>query len=561
MEESAILKKFFQILIEESEVGYVLLGKKPVCIHGFFSKDPFLVNTPIHKQSVALREGARIWKKNNNKKSDIFIHICKKEDPYLPGYIHILSVRKSLFEKVVEENLTLFQYVLGPSITPQNLFEKFLEDDQTYYSLLKKDKVLIGSLLGFGIHNSLCGSRIENIQETAEEDIPPFLNSRLVVLNHDQEYLPFPPAFNFTSVSQELQLLEDKMKISSPNLMRTNPKFIFGCLKGSREVDECISDLEDTQSQIQSFLRSSDFLEKTLEQLTGQRFKTVFAQNFRFEFDKDKINKLVARGLWESVQKYDKEFLSYFIKGIESQDILCDEIPRLAYFSSYRRDVIEAKSNLEKTADLFRSFEYEKDVTCVIPQKLYYRTLKRGHSEIKCIGPLVSLEFSIFSPLGHCLNYQSNKLVNLKNTIPGFAHGVKGMKVGETREIFIHPSLGYGFETSLDKCTSLRAVVTLLETHENHDSFSPVQSIDLSFLSDEGTLIERTENYKKALMGRGKQISDHLQKSPQVDLGSVCEHLKNFQNDLEEFLHTTDEEQAIINQVHWNIYFSRESAN
>ncbi len=68
IEESAVLKPFFQVLVEESQVGYVFLGQKPVCIQGFFNKDPFLVNTIVHKQSIALREGAEIG--NHLKKSD-----------------------------------------------------------------------------------------------------------------------------------------------------------------------------------------------------------------------------------------------------------------------------------------------------------------------------------------------------------------------------------------------------------------------------------------------------------------------------------------------------------
>ena len=60
-------------------------------------------------------------------------------------------------------------------MTAQDLSKKILDDDQTYYSLLKKDKVLIGNILGFGMQNSLYGSRIENIQEAIdEESSPPF---------------------------------------------------------------------------------------------------------------------------------------------------------------------------------------------------------------------------------------------------------------------------------------------------------------------------------------------------------------------------------------------------
>ncbi len=560
-EESAVLRQFFRALTQESEAGYVFFNKKPVCIDGYFYKDVFAVNSPAHKQSVALRAGAYIWKQLVDKNSDITVHICDKEDPGIPGYIHVLVVNVPLFHRIINENLSLFQHVLGPAVTSNNLLDALISNSQTFHSLLKDDKVLIGEILGFGIQNSLYVSRMENIQEAFETNIPPFLHCESIVQQYEHEYLPFPPSFGFKSANAELNNFQEKVTLSSEKLTQKNPEFIFGWLKDSKKEQNFVSDLENTQVKIQTFLKSPSFLEKTLEMLTGKQFQIAKKQEFQFQFGKDRINKLVARGLWESIQNYDKEFLSYFIKGMENPNISCSEIPRLAYFPGYRREVIGAKNNLERTADLFRSFEKEQNVTCIIPQMLYYKTLKRSHNKIECIGPLVSLEFSIFSPLGHCLNYQPNRLVNLKNTIPGFAHGVKGMKVGETREIFIHPSLGYGFETSLDKCISLRAIVTLLESHESHDAFLPVESIDLSFLLDENTLIERTENYKAVLIDKGKQISDHLKKNPQVDLVSVCEHLKNFQSNPEEFVPTTDEEQALINQVHWNIYFGRDSAN
>ncbi len=560
LEESVVLKHFFQNLFEESEAGYVFFGKKPVCINAFFYKDPFLVRSPLHKQSVALREGSRIWNKINEGKSDVFVHICKKEDPDIPGCLHILVINRSLFYSVVEKNLALFQYVLGPFVTPQSLFNKLLEDDQTYYSLLKKDKVLIGNILGFGMHNALHGSRIENIQEAIDEEaLPPFVNAQLVLHNSNQNYLPCQPGFGFKSPNEELKKLEDKTTISSEKLIQNKPEFIFGWLKDSGDTRRYISELENAQDKIQALLKSPNFLSKVLEKFTGQQFQIATGEDFRFQFEKEKLHKLVAKGLWESIQKYDNEFLSYFIEGMEGSDSLVKNIPRLAYFPNYRREILEAKNNLEQASELFRSFEHEQGIICIVPQKLYYKILKTGHIEKECTTPLVSLEFSVFNPLGHCLNYQANQTIDLRNTISGFAHGVKGMKVGETREIFIHPSLGYGFETSLDKCISLRAVVTLLKIHDAHDVFLPVEHLDLSFFLNEDFLIERTENYKAALIEKGKEISEHLQKNPQLDLHEVCSHLKNFQDNSEKFAPTTDEEQAVINQVHWNIYFGPNS--
>ena len=222
---------------------------------------------------------------------------------------------------------------------------------------------------------------------------------------------------------------------------------------------------------------------------------------------------------------------------------------------SYRREIITAENNLDYADSLFSSFENKQEVQCIVPKHLYYKILKNSEDVRICQGPLVSLEYSVFSPLGHCLVHGSDRVVNLKNTIPGFALGIKGMKVGETREIFIHPSYAYGFDTSLDKCLALRAVVTLQGIHDNRPYSQPINNIDLAFIRDKEILNKRTDHYKAALTEKGKLIGTHLKKCPQIDLNVICEHLKKFQNDKHKFEPTTDEEQVLINQMHWNIYF------
>lgn len=555
VEESHVLREFFLTLTEESEAGYVLFNKKPVCIHGFYSKDPFRINGSSHKHSVALREGARIWNKFSEKRSDVIVHICNKEDPGIPGYIHVLIINCPLFRRVVNENLPLFQYILGPLVTSENLLNALLTNDQTYFSLLQGNKVLIGELLGFGTENSLYGSRIESLEEAMDEEIPPFLNSQMHLCSSSQEYLPLPSSFGFMSASQELNALEEKMSISSEKLIQENPNFIFGRLKDSNKNHSFIADLENTQVRIKKLIKSPLFLEKTLEKFTGKHYRPTKSQAFQFRFEKGEINRVIAKGIWESIQDYDFEYLPYFIKGFETPAPQQNKTDRLAWFPEYRREFLEGKENLEKANVLFQSFDQDTSLQCILPQKLYVKILKTGKSEIACTAPLVSLNYSIFSPLGHCLASQS-EILNLKNTIPGFSQGIKGMQVGETREIFIHPSLAYGFNTFLEKCMHLRAIVTLEKIHESTDCFYPINSIDLSFLMDSKTQADRDENYKRALIKKGSEIAKHLKSCNEINLDSISEHLWRFYNSEETFA-TSQEEQDLINQVHWNIYFGR----
>ena len=297
-EEFAILSKFFHVLVEESEVGYVLQGNKPACIHGFFKKDPFSVNTIPHQHSVALREGARIWQRLAISNPEVVLTIAKSEDPLIPNWIHVIAIHRSLFQNVLNKNLPLFQHVLGPTVSPEALFSALTAEKVTYHSLLKGDRVLIGEMLGFGTQNALYISRIENIEEALEQENPPFLNVRAIVREYPDEYLPFEPGFGFKSVLQELDFLQKKVTFPSQKLINSSPEFVFGCLKDSEENIKFILELESAQNKIQQHLQSQAFLEDVLKKLTGYQYTVPKkSTNFSFCLDQHKLNQCVAKGI------------------------------------------------------------------------------------------------------------------------------------------------------------------------------------------------------------------------------------------------------------------------
>lgn len=555
IEQSVVLDSFFRVLSDESEAGYVFFGKKPVCIHGFFCRDPFVVNSSIHKQAVTLKEGARIWKNLAIKNSDIIIHICDKEEPNIPGYFHVLVINVPLFHRVINENISLFQYVLGPEITSNALLKALTSNEQTFHSLLKDDKVLVGVLLGFDLRNSLYVSRIENIYESIEKDIPPFANSKLLIQENNQEYLPFKPTFGFKSIKEELDNFEEKITLSSEKLRTQNPEFIFGWLKDFKKTEKFISELEETQNKIRTFLSSRTFLEEVLEKLTEKKYLLHTHNGFQFALENQDVNRAVAKGLWLTIQDYDFEYLPYFIEGLKKAESQNPKTDRLAWFPEYRKEFLEGKENLEKADIFFQSLAKDENFHSILPGKLYYKTLKAVDGNMAGNDSLISLSCTVFSPLGHCLAYQDKVLFNLNNTVSGFAHGIKGMKIGETRELFIHPCLAYGFDTSLEKCIYLRVIVTLLAIPGNSENVQNPFCIDLSFLRDPVTLSKRNESYKMALIEKGSNIANHLKKSKEIDLILITNYLNQFYTNMSSPQPLNQAEQELINQVHWNIYW------
>lgn len=68
---------------------------------------------------------------------------------------------------------------------------------------------------------------------------------------------------------------------------------------------------------------------------------------------------------------------------------------------------------------------------------------------------------------------QPSKL-NLSEMIPGFGHGVLGMKVGEKRKLFIHPNVGYGMRANFDGGVYFVAEVELLDVENSTESLPPL---------------------------------------------------------------------------------------
>lgn len=563
IEESAILDRFFRALIEEAEGGYVLYDQKPICAHAFFSRGLFLINSPWHSNSVALKEGSCIWKKLlsevSNSNFSIFVNA---EEKHLPGWIHISLVNRALFLKVVSENLSLFQYVLGPKVTPDGLLKNLAS---SFGSTFNEDKALIGLALGFGRTNSLYVSRLEHISDylTVCEDIP-IKYSMLSQGNQLDGLFLFPegcnydyknvsPSFGFDNLLDEMHELENDLKISSEKLETISPKFIFGRTKDA--IGEALVDkLEKTQDQICSLLQSTTFLQDVLEKILNKTTVVCLPKKFRFAIERDDINKVVARGIWhEELQHYDRAYIPYFLDAFSNsseQMNVCDPLSPL-----FLKDIAHVQENLIKTTTFFQSLAKQNGIYCIEPKKLYYKVIKEGEGNNPCTSPQVRLGYTCFDSLGHSLKHQSDISLNLNSAISGFAHAVKGMKKGETREVYIHPSIAYGLYTPYEKGLCLRMLVTLHDIYESEESFPELTTIDLSFLENEEFRKDLKERYKNTLIWRANVIGAHLNKSKDLSIAEVKKYLVSFLQDKELIAPLAAEEENLINKVHWNIYF------
>jgi FKBP-type peptidyl-prolyl cis-trans isomerase len=584
-QEAYVLEEFFRVMLGSSEGGFVLYDKKPLCINGFYFEDDFVKEIENHRTSVYLREGAFILKKMSNKlKNKIIIHIYNRPDTLAKDYVHILFINRDLFLSVVKNNLSLFQYVLGPSVTPMALLNQLTDSNNSFHSILKNDKVLIGILLGYGTQNSLYVSRIENIEEELlAPDQPPFksLLSRLEVLRPEHKELllfrrspsctKYPeqqPGFGHATLNEEIKDLGKKIDISSLKLAQQSPPFMFGRLKEDKETDKLVKDLEDTQIKINDLVSSKNFLNDVLKIVLPDVELTINNKVLQEEFfsqeELEQLPLLVAANIWKIIEEENESYKKSFIRGMYDADNSLEPKVQLLDTLGFEKMkiLIKAKQNIKVAEDFFKKLNSEKSFICVFPFKLYYKVMKKGNGSILDDRTNVTVHYNIKTPddtilIDTWLRGLPMKL-NLLETFPGFAKGVKGMRIGEMREIFIHPSLAYGLYTTLEKGIYLKATVQLLdvgqETEEKNDS-SEIIILDLENELNKNIESDYSQQSKKIGYAVGYELWLHYKKNEFYKFSQILKWLKLFESG-ENVDITSEGFQILINRLHWNIYHS-----
>jgi peptidylprolyl isomerase len=107
-----------------------------------------------------------------------------------------------------------------------------------------------------------------------------------------------------------------------------------------------------------------------------------------------------------------------------------------------------AEKNLKAAEEFLAKNAKESGVVVLEGGKIQYKISQSGSGEVitETVVPVLHytgkyLDGTVF---GSSQESKEPITINLKHTIPGFREGMKGMKVGEKRIIFIHPDQGYG---------------------------------------------------------------------------------------------------------------------
>lgn len=107
-----------------------------------------------------------------------------------------------------------------------------------------------------------------------------------------------------------------------------------------------------------------------------------------------------------------------------------------------------ADENLKAAEFFLQKNAKEQGVIVIEPGKLQYQVVKQGSGDEVKDGNAPQIQYTgkylDGTVFGSSQDTGGPITIPLNQTIPGFSKGLKGMKEGEVRKIFVHPDLGYG---------------------------------------------------------------------------------------------------------------------
>ncbi len=444
-EQKTTLEWFFRNCLQ-SFSGYVLCGDKPMCIEEI-AKGSHSLN--FSEWLYAKITAFQILKEWNSREDNEYIFLsCDWHN-----YLHTIVINRKEFIKTVNENISLFRYVLGRTLTAEGLLRELIKNQNQFWNVLNDNRVLIGVLLGYGTNNALICSRAEDLGKDYKlpkvEQFPYFYTS---IESH--------PSLGFTSLEEERNVLNKLQKYSRDILAyRTYPIPCFGCEPESEETRFLLDRYEKNRAQIMELAQQENFLEKVLEKI----FMTT-SGNLRIPkvLTMDSPLKGNLSGSFAEIIRSEAEIkglkrdvlLKSFLKGVEDREkkqklLQEDNNSQGLILGEIIPTQIECCKNLLSANQWFQKTSEDKEWISLIPHGILYKVLKIGQ------GPSASAKikkatFHLSFRLGLENNYTDYKTVkdgDIEKLVPGIAYSLIGMKRGEQRTICLHPKYAYGIHT------------------------------------------------------------------------------------------------------------------
>lgn len=191
-EDKKYLNAIFHILVDSDQFAYTLFGDKPVSLSGHYLVLPY--DTGL-RGIIFRRDFWRAWSiwKRVQTKLPISNYIFIEEAAYNfteNGMKFIFFINKDSFVRVVDQNIEIFNSVLGHRTNGQQLLAQ-MEAANAFMPIILNDQTLLGILLGYGKHNAQLYARRDNLRRNKLSGALPriVLSRGFSTLKDEEEFL------------------------------------------------------------------------------------------------------------------------------------------------------------------------------------------------------------------------------------------------------------------------------------------------------------------------------------------------------------------------------------
>jgi FKBP-type peptidyl-prolyl cis-trans isomerase len=555
---------FFQNQFETTTAGYVIFGEKPVYLGSFCQPEWLMPGSNNHKDAVCAFLALKALNQLPiNKKSSNYILVSQIDlQKDFPSTNELLLINRKALLKTIEENLSLFKYKLGYNLTAESLLKQLMQTDYGFSKLFGNEIALQGIILGYGTSNAIS---YEIASPFAEPQNTP---------THPLNQLPPPP----TSENEMISRLEksakrkglwERVKEETKDVTYYRPqnsndtlKIPFSFHQNSKETKELFKMYQAAESKLKNALKAPDFLTLGLKKLGVSNKLNLSLIKNNLVLTKQSLSQTLGRSIKYT---FSEQISPEFIEGMKAaqkqgelnldfEEIRFLEILRIQGFSDKKRRKYE-----QETKPFLLEIASNADTHCLIPNKLYYRTLKHGNTEkpVTSNHKFLDVNYHIkdISSKSICGVYKGHaaELLNQERLIPGLAHGLLGAYEGEVREIYIHPDFAYGTDSEFAEGKALKVQIEVLKAHKSAEAVTlpNLQPIDVQHIAPK---IESCDKYtslqKKYNFFCGAKTWLHYKKAVELlDLNAVLEEVSSKTSS-----YLSEKDREIISMLNWSIY-------
>lgn len=448
-----VLETFFKDLFEKTTAGYVLYGEKPVDLETFPERERTIPGTVERRNAVIGGLGLRCWNRISPPPNGKYLLLSSHDND---GW-EVLLINRPAFIDAVRKNMLLFEYKMGIGSTPEGVLDNLISEG--FEAVFKENIALQGIVLGYGAENAICYESGISFKKRLEPKVtPPF-------------QIPTGPK-NPEDMVEKLRAEKNWAKSEVQNLTFYKPsekndrlKIPFSFLKNSKKSKELINSYKKYQNALDLVLSKTTFLREVLnrfgiklESLTDRAISSNELKDFFNADERQRLPELVAQTLCNT---FPDQLSPAFIEGMRAAE--------KGEFAQSDIKFLDILWKMESGRVFFRDLSAQGNIQCIVPNKLYFRTLKHSESEevLTMFHNEVQLHYLLEDSEGRPLvgSYQLKEApkIELSKMIPGFSHGLLGMRKGEIREVFIHPDFVYGRDNDFGNGNEVKATVELID--------------------------------------------------------------------------------------------------